>query len=62
GVLDHFHIDAVECKTAALNFYSKLQRITDNAFPDRLPDRYQELMRVSQQWQDLKSRKWFGFG
>ncbi|KDQ52137.1 hypothetical protein JAAARDRAFT_139229, partial [Jaapia argillacea MUCL 33604] len=62
GVLDHFHIDAVECKTAVLNFYSKLRRITDNAFPDRFPDRYQGLMRVSRQWQDLKSRKWFGFG
>ncbi|KDQ52631.1 hypothetical protein JAAARDRAFT_105512, partial [Jaapia argillacea MUCL 33604] len=52
-VLDHFHIDAMECKTATSNFYSKLRRLTDNAFPDRHPDRYRELMRVSREWRDL---------
>jgi hypothetical protein len=36
-VLDHFHIDAMECKTAALNFYNKLRRITNNAFPGTSP-------------------------
>ena len=33
NVLDHFHIDAMECKTTAMSFYQKLQRLTDNAFP-----------------------------
>ncbi|KAI6021294.1 hypothetical protein EDC04DRAFT_2901270 [Pisolithus marmoratus] len=59
-VLDHFLIDALECKTSAMSFYQKLKRFTDNAFPER--DRYRELMRVSQLWRDLKHRKWFGFG
>ena len=36
-VLDHFHIDAMECKTAALNFYNKLRRLTSNAFPGTSP-------------------------
>ncbi|KAI5987002.1 hypothetical protein EDC04DRAFT_2873478 [Pisolithus marmoratus] len=54
-VLDHFLIDALECKTSAMSFYQKLKRFTDNAFPERVPDRYRELMRVSQ-------LKWFGFG
>ena len=36
-VLDHFHIDAMECKTAALNFYNKLRRLTSNAFPGGAP-------------------------
>ena len=36
-VLDHFHIDAMECKTAALNFYNKLRRFTSNAFPRTSP-------------------------
>jgi hypothetical protein len=36
-VLDHFHIDAMECKTAALNFYNKLRRLTNNAFPATTP-------------------------
>ena len=33
-VLDDFRIDNLECKTAALNFYRKLKRVTSNAFPD----------------------------
>ena len=36
-VLDHFRIDALECKTAAMNFMSKIQRITNEAFPSRVP-------------------------
>jgi len=36
-VLDHFRVDALECKTAAMNFMSKIQRITDEAFPSRVP-------------------------
>ena len=36
-VLDHFHIDAMECKTAALNFYNKLRRLTNNVFPTTAP-------------------------
>jgi CxC2 like cysteine cluster associated with KDZ transposases len=33
-VLDQFHIDAMECKTSAGSFYSKLRRMTSNSFPD----------------------------
>ncbi|KAI6034671.1 hypothetical protein BKA83DRAFT_4461027 [Pisolithus microcarpus] len=61
-VLNHFLIDALECKTSAMSFYQKLKRFTNNTFPDRVPDRYRELMRVSRLWRDLKHRKWFGFG
>ncbi|KAI6110329.1 hypothetical protein EV401DRAFT_1869650, partial [Pisolithus croceorrhizus] len=61
-VLDHFLIDALECKTSAMSFYQKLKRFTNNAFPERVPVEYRELMRVSQLWRDLKHRKWFGFG
>jgi hypothetical protein len=31
--LDHFHIDAMECKMAALNFDNKLRHLTSNAVP-----------------------------
>ncbi|KAG1778007.1 hypothetical protein EV702DRAFT_968763, partial [Suillus placidus] len=61
-VLDHFLIDSLECKTSARSFFEKLTRLTNNAFPDTVPDRYRELMRVSRLWRDLKNRKWFGFG
>ncbi|KAI5999588.1 hypothetical protein EDD15DRAFT_2160384, partial [Pisolithus albus] len=36
-VLNHFLIDALECKTSAMSFYQKLKRFTNNAFPDRVP-------------------------
>lgn len=32
-VLDDFLIENAECKTSALSYYSKLKRITSNAFP-----------------------------
>ncbi|KAG1866919.1 hypothetical protein F4604DRAFT_1585294 [Suillus subluteus] len=61
-VLDNFLIDALECKTSAMSFYQKLRRFTNNAFPDKIPDQYRELMRVSHIWRDLVNRKRFGFG
>jgi hypothetical protein len=36
-VLDHFLIDALECKTSARSFFEKLTRLTNNAFPDSVP-------------------------
>ena len=36
-VLDHFHVDAMECKTAASSFVKKLCRLTNNAFPHTVP-------------------------
>jgi CxC2 like cysteine cluster associated with KDZ transposases len=38
-VLDDFLIDNKECKVAALSFYSKLRRVTCNAFPNSVPVR-----------------------
>ena len=36
-VLDHFRLDALECKTAAMNFMCKIARISNEAFPDDVP-------------------------
>jgi hypothetical protein len=36
NVLDHFYYDAMECKTAAMSFFQKLRRMTDNAFPHKV--------------------------
>lgn len=33
NVLDEFLLDAMECKTAAMNFFNKLRRLTNNVFP-----------------------------
>lgn len=37
SVLDDFYIDAMECKTSANNYFNKLRRLTDNAFPHMVP-------------------------
>ena len=36
-LLDHFHIDAMECKTATMNFFAELRRTTNGAFPASVP-------------------------
>ena len=36
-VLKYFHVDAVECKTSAFNFFSKLRRLTDFSSPQSVP-------------------------
>ena len=37
NVLDHFYVDAMECKTSGDSFFQKLRRLTNNAFPDVVP-------------------------
>ncbi|KAI9443043.1 hypothetical protein H4582DRAFT_1808630 [Lactarius indigo] len=61
-VLEDFHLDNLECKTTPSQFFSRLRRLTNDEFPNSVPDRYRELLRVSRQWRVLISRKRFGFG
>ncbi|PCH41848.1 hypothetical protein WOLCODRAFT_73088, partial [Wolfiporia cocos MD-104 SS10] len=65
-VLDDYLLTNKECKMSAMSYYSRLCRVTDNAFPQwmtiGLQDRYRELLRVSRQWRNLKYQKWHGFG
>ncbi|KAI1790343.1 hypothetical protein LXA43DRAFT_1095489 [Ganoderma leucocontextum] len=61
-VLDDFLLSNKECKTAARNYYNKLRRTTNPAFPHMVPDRYKELLRVSRQWRNQQMRKTAGFG
>jgi len=37
GVLDDFRMDNLECKTAALNYWHKIVRVTSNEFPKSVP-------------------------
>ncbi|KAG2067591.1 hypothetical protein BDR04DRAFT_1129570 [Suillus decipiens] len=43
-------------------FTFRLWRMTLSMFPHLIPDQYRELMRVAQQWRQLKTMKWHGFG
>ena len=36
-VLDHFCVDAMECRTAVVSFFQKLHCFTNNAFPKTVP-------------------------
>ncbi|KAI0704604.1 hypothetical protein C8Q76DRAFT_624101, partial [Earliella scabrosa] len=61
-VLDDFLLANRECHTSARNYYNKLRRTTNAAFPHVVPDRYKELLRLSRQWRNLQMRKHAGFG
>ncbi|KIK73123.1 hypothetical protein PAXRUDRAFT_179210, partial [Paxillus rubicundulus Ve08.2h10] len=60
-VLDDFLRDNVECGTAAMNYFSKLKRITSNVFPHLVPVR-SSVGYVARIWRVLKLFKWNGFG
>ncbi|KAG2127671.1 hypothetical protein DEU56DRAFT_758558 [Suillus clintonianus] len=61
AVLDDFLLDNLECRTSAMNYYSKICRLTSSIFPLMVPDRYRELMRAARQWRQCKLCKWHGF-
>ncbi|KAG1819025.1 uncharacterized protein BJ212DRAFT_1268178 [Suillus subaureus] len=37
AVLDNFLLDNLECRTSAMNYYSKLRRVTSSIFPHLVP-------------------------
>ncbi|KAG2054016.1 hypothetical protein BDR06DRAFT_982556 [Suillus hirtellus] len=59
SVLDGFLLNNLECGTSAMNYYSKLRRMTSSIFPHS--DHYRELMQVGWQWCQLRLLKWNGF-
>jgi len=59
--LDDFRVSNLECKTSAYQYFQKIRRLTNLAFPQAVPNRYMELLRLSRQWRNLKLRKWFQF-
>ncbi|KAH9917410.1 uncharacterized protein B0H18DRAFT_913487 [Fomitopsis serialis] len=61
-VLDDFLLANKVSGIAAQSYFERLRRLTSTAFPQSIPDRYRELLRVSRQWRNLKYRKWHGFG
>lgn len=56
-LLDDYHLNNLEDKASAQRYYSKLKRLTSNAFPHLVPDRYRDLMRVAREWRNLEARK-----
>ncbi|KAH9843233.1 uncharacterized protein C8Q71DRAFT_794366 [Rhodofomes roseus] len=61
-VLDDFLLANKVSGMAAQSYFERLRRLSNAAFPQRVPDRYCELLRCSRQWRNLKYRKWRGYG
>ncbi|KAH9914838.1 uncharacterized protein B0H18DRAFT_824213, partial [Fomitopsis serialis] len=61
-VLDDFLLANKISGIAAQSYFERLRRLTNNAFPTHVADRYRELLRASRQWRNLKYRKWHGYG
>lgn len=62
NVLDDFRMTNLACKSSCYQYFLKLRRLTSPVFPNSVPNRYHELLRVSRQWRNLELRKSFGFG
>ncbi|KAG9097601.1 hypothetical protein FS749_005932 [Ceratobasidium sp. UAMH 11750] len=56
-VLRTFHLAATDGKMSGGRFYALLSHLTTSTFPDSVPDRYREFMRVARQWMWLKTKQ-----
>ena len=56
-VLDDINLTNLEGKISTFKYFKKLRRLTSNAFPHMITDRYRELLRVLRQWRDMQSRQ-----
>lgn len=56
-VLNDYDLLNLETKSTPQRYLAMLQRLTTDIFPDTLPDRYRELLRVIRQWRNLNQRK-----
>lgn len=61
-VLDDFCLANLECKTSAYQYFQKLQRKILPTAPDDVPNKYQELRRLSHEWHWMKHLKWARYG
>ncbi|EJD51418.1 hypothetical protein AURDEDRAFT_57413 [Auricularia subglabra TFB-10046 SS5] len=52
-VLKHYHLDSLQSRKPAYDYWAILRRLTDNTRHDPIPDRYEELLRVSREWRAL---------
>ncbi|KAJ7695247.1 hypothetical protein B0H14DRAFT_3530298 [Mycena olivaceomarginata] len=60
-VLDKFHVNTLQAKMTAYDFYTVLERLTDNA-GIKPPNRYQIFLRMARQWRHLLMLKRAGRG
>lgn len=59
--LDDYDLENLETKASAAKHYDKLTWLTANAFPTMVPGRYRELLRIAQEWRNVKARQRAGY-
>ncbi|KAJ7073391.1 hypothetical protein B0H15DRAFT_963765 [Mycena belliarum] len=57
AVLHNFHVHNLVSKKTAGDYYRALQKLTNNAFPNKVPDRVREFLRVVRVWRHLALRR-----
>ncbi|KAI9067504.1 hypothetical protein FKP32DRAFT_1563686 [Trametes sanguinea] len=62
SLLEHYHIQSLQGKISMYDYYTSLERLTDNTGVQKLRDRYKAFMRVVAQWRHLKRLKRAGRG
>ena len=62
SLLEHYHIQSLQGKISMYDYYTSLERLTDNTGTRRMSDRYRAFMRVAAQWRHLKRLKRSGRG
>ncbi|KAJ7856129.1 hypothetical protein B0H14DRAFT_3644088 [Mycena olivaceomarginata] len=60
-MLNKFHVNTLQAKTTAYDFYTVLERLTDNT-GIKPPNRYQIFLRMARQWRHLLMLKCAGCG
>ncbi|KAL4261007.1 hypothetical protein AB1N83_010110 [Pleurotus pulmonarius] len=61
-LLEHFHMQTLQGKVTIYDYYSALQKLTDNTGLERIPIRYKEFVRMKREYAHLKSLKRAGRG
>ncbi|KAH9855406.1 hypothetical protein C2E23DRAFT_724163 [Lenzites betulinus] len=57
SLLEHYHIQSLQGKISMYDYYTTLERLTDNTGTKKVVNRYKEFMRVVAQWRHLKMLK-----
>ncbi|KAJ7803369.1 hypothetical protein B0H14DRAFT_3091988 [Mycena olivaceomarginata] len=60
--LETFHIMTLQGKVTTYDYYSGLEKLTDNTGLEKVPDRYKGFMRTMRQWRHLMQLKRGGRG
>ncbi|KAJ7839976.1 hypothetical protein B0H14DRAFT_2360894, partial [Mycena olivaceomarginata] len=61
-LLETFHIMTLQGKVTTYDYYSGLEKLTDNSGLEKLKDRYKSFMRIMREWQHIVMLKRAGHG